>query len=125
MARILIVEDSADSMKLFRALLTLNGHVVHGVPSGDGLASVIGEHLPELILLDIQLPGRDGFSLLPEIRASGHGQRPVVALTAHASASDRQTALEAGFDGYLTKPIDVSRFPALVERFARGERVEE
>ncbi len=125
MARILIVEDSADSMKLFRALLTLKGHSVFGLPSGDGLLHAVAEHQPDVILLDIQLPGRDGFSLLPELRASPYGRRPVVALTAHAVDGDRQKGMEAGFDAYITKPIDVASFPGLVDRVAKGERLDD
>jgi two-component system cell cycle response regulator DivK len=65
--------------------------------------------------MDIQLPGRDGFSLLREIRASAHHERRVLALTAHAMSGDRERALEAGFAGYITKPIDIRTFPAEVE----------
>jgi CheY-like chemotaxis protein len=124
MARILIVEDSPDNMKLFRTILGLKGHDVIGLAGGDGLLDAIREKAPELILMDIQLPGKDGFTLLKEIRASGSSQVRVIALTAHAMTGDRERALDAGFDGYITKPIDIRSFPNQVERSLRGERLE-
>lgn len=123
MATILIVEDSPDNMKLFRALLTLRKHTVVGLASGDGLLSTIESSQPALALMDIQLPGKDGYQLLEEIRGSAHRTLRVVALTAHAMAGDRERALSAGFDGYITKPIDIRGFPDQVARALEGERV--
>ena len=116
MARILIVEDSPDNMKLFRTLLTMRGHEVVGLSGGDGLLDTIGREQPALVLMDIQLPGKDGFELLHEIRGSEHQALRVLALTAHAMSGDRERALEAGFDGYITKPIDIRSFPEQVLR---------
>lgn len=123
MARILVVEDSPDNMKLCSAVLKLNGHQVTGLPSGEGLLDTIRESDPELVLMDIQLPERDGFALLRDIRESPFGRLRVLALTAHAMAGDREKALEAGFDGYITKPLDIRNFPVLVSRALAGERV--
>ena len=114
MARILIVEDNPDNMKLFRALLSLKGHQVTALLSGDGLLEALAEQTPDLVLMDIQLPGRDGFALLSEIRASRFADLRVVALTAHAMSGDREKARDAGFDEYITKPIDIATFPDLV-----------
>ena len=121
--RILIVEDSPDNMKLFRTLLTLKGYDVAGLTGGEGLLEAIEGGNPDLVLMDIQLPGKDGFALLREIRASPFGTVRVIALTAHAMAGDRERALQAGFDGYITKPIDVKSFPDLVQRALSGERL--
>jgi CheY-like chemotaxis protein len=115
-ARILIVEDSPDNMKLFRTILTLKGHEVSGLPSGDELLAALERFGPELVLMDIQLPGKDGFTLLREIRASAFIKVRVVALSAHAMTGDRERAMEAGFDGYITKPIDIRSFPDQVAR---------
>jgi len=115
-ARILIVEDSPDNMKLFRTLLTMRGHEVVGLSGGDGLLDAIAREQPALVLMDIQLPGKDGFELLHEIRGSEHRALRVLALTAHAMSGDRERALEAGFDGYITKPIDIRSFPEQVLR---------
>ncbi len=116
MARILVVEDSPDNMKLFRAVLTLQGHAVTGLPSGEGLEQILASEPPDLVLMDIQLPGADGFALLQVIRDHRAGQIPVIALTAHAMDGDRERALEAGFDDYITKPINVREFPGQIER---------
>jgi two-component system, cell cycle response regulator DivK len=120
--KILIVEDSPDNMRLFRTLLTMRAHEVVGLTGGDGLLETLGRDRPELVLMDIQLPGKDGFTLLAEIRASDHRDLTVLALTAHAMSGDRERALAAGFDGYITKPIDIRAFPAQVERALAGER---
>ncbi len=120
MATIVVVEDQPDNLKLITALLTLKGHRVIGLPSGEPLvATLLAERpAPALVLLDIQLPGRDGFSVLADVQKL-EGDRPwkVVALTAHAMPGDRDKALAAGFDGYITKPIDVRTFPDEVARY--------
>ena len=121
MAKILIVEDSPDNMKLFRTILGLKGHEVTGLSGGEGLLDAIERGSPELVLMDIQLPGKDGFTLLQEIRNSPHAGVRVIALTAHAMTGDRERALDAGFDGYITKPIDIRNFPDQVQRALRGE----
>jgi two-component system, cell cycle response regulator DivK len=122
--KILVVEDSPDNMKLFRTLLTLKGHDVTSLPGGEGLLELIEQTRPELVLMDIQLPGKDGFALLGEIRASRFSGLRVVALTAHAMTGDRERALAAGFDGYITKPIDIRNFPTQISRALSGERLE-
>lgn len=114
MATILIVEDSPDNMKLFRTILALQGHTVLGLEGGDELVNTVLEARPDLVLMDIQLPARDGYALLQDIRREVPHRVPVVALTAHAMAGDRERALAAGFDGYITKPIDIRAFPAQV-----------
>jgi two-component system, cell cycle response regulator DivK len=119
--KILIVEDSPDNMKLFRTLLTLRGHEVVGLPGGDGLLATLEREQPELVLMDIQLPGKDGFELLAEIRGSAHRALRVLALTAHAMSGDRERAMAAGFDGYITKPIDIRTFPEQVQRAISGD----
>ena len=120
MATIVIVEGQPDSLKLLVTLLTLKGHDVIGMGSGDGLVETVRTRVPtpQLVLLDIQLPKRDGYALLGDLKAI-EGDHPwkVVALTAHAMPADRDKALAAGFDGYITKPIDVRTFPAEVARY--------
>ncbi|HEY7612850.1 MAG TPA: response regulator [Gemmatimonadales bacterium] len=123
MARILVVEDSPDNMKLFRTLLTLKGHEVTGLAGGEELLETIARTDPALVLMDIQLPGKDGFTLLGEIRRSPHAAVRVVALTAHAMSGDRERAMQSGFDGYITKPIDIRVFPELVKQALAGAAV--
>lgn len=121
MAKILIVEDSPDNMKLFRTVLTLKGHEVQGLPGGEELFATLAAGRPELVLMDIQMPGKDGFALLAEIRASDFRDLRVIALTAHAMSGDREKAMSAGFDGYITKPIDIRLFPEQVLKALAGE----
>ena len=122
MATIFIVEDQPDSLKLLTTLLTLKGHQVVGLSNGDRLAEMVRTHqpAPSLVLLDIQLPGRDGYEVLEELKALPERSWKVVALTAHALPEERARAAAAGFDGYITKPIDVRTFPAEVARYLGG-----
>ena len=122
MATIIIVEDQPDNLKLLSTLLTIKGHHVIGLPNGDRLAEVVQNHqpTPNLVLLDIQLPGRDGYELLEELKGLPERSWKVVALTAHALPEDRTRASAAGFDGYITKPVDVRTFPAEVARYLGG-----
>ncbi len=119
MATIVVVEDQPDSLKLLTTLLMLKGHQVVGLPNGDRLAEVMRtqQPVPDLVLLDIQLPGRDGYAVLEELKELPGRSWKVVALTAHALPEDRARATAAGFDGYITKPIDVRTFPAEVARY--------
>ena len=125
MAKILIVEDSPDNMKLASTILRLKGHTIFELMDGNGMLELIAAERPDLVLMDIQLPGKDGFELMEEIRQSPTPSLRVVALTAHAMSGDRDRALDLGFDGYITKPIDVRRFPLQVERALKGEVVSE
>jgi CheY-like chemotaxis protein len=120
MAKILIVEDNPDNLKLFRAILTMKGHQVTALPTGDGLLAALAQSSPDLVLMDIQLPGRDGYELLQEIRQSPWHTLTVLALTAHARGQDEERARDAGFDGYITKPIDIATFPEQVDRALAG-----
>ncbi|MGQ0632130.1 MAG: response regulator [Sporichthyaceae bacterium] len=115
---VLIVEDNGKNLKLARDLLTYYGfQVLAATNATDGMA-LARERLPTVVLMDIQLPDLDGVAALAELRASPAtaGLR-VVALTAFAMRLDQERLLAAGFDGYLTKPIDVREFPGQVRRF--------
>lgn len=120
MATIVVVEDQPDNLKLITALLTLKGHRVVGLPSGERLVATLRAERPTpvLVLLDIQLPGQDGFSVLADVKKiEGDHAWKVVALTAHAMPGDREKVLAAGFDGYIAKPIDVRTFPDEIARY--------
>jgi two-component system cell cycle response regulator len=117
-ARIFIVEDNALNLQLHRDLLEYRGHQVSSAATvGEAWAALQGER-PDLLLLDIHVPGGGGERHLREIRASSIlSSLPVIAVTALAMEGDRERLLAQGFDGYLAKPIDTRTFGAAVEAF--------
>ncbi len=105
MRRIMIIEDNVDNRLLLRAILGDLYTVTEHSTGPEGLASLAADD-PEIVLLDISLPGMDGVEVLRHIRANPElRQLPVIALTAHAMSSDRGKYLAHGFDDYITKPI--------------------
>jgi two-component system cell cycle response regulator DivK len=105
MNTVAVVEDNADNRLLLQAILDGLYDVVEYENGIDALAGLTA-HLPDLVLLDISLPGMDGNEILARIRADDKLRRlPVIALTAHAMAGDREKYLAAGFNDYITKPI--------------------
>ncbi len=106
MVRILVVDDDARNLRLAVAALEQAGHdVLSAECGGDALEAAIA-HTPDLILMDVQMPGMDGIAALRHLRANpGTAALKVVALTALAMKGDRESLLAAGFDGYLQKPI--------------------
>jgi CheY-like chemotaxis protein len=118
--RILLIEDNEQNRYLVTFLLQARGwevsHAADG-PAGLALAAEIG---PALILLDIQLPGMDGYAVAQALRENGLLDAvPVVAVTSYAMPGDRERCIAAGCDGYLEKPIDPQTFAAQVESFIR------
>ena len=105
MARLAVVEDNADNRLLLQAILG-DEYDLQEYENGIDALKGIADSRPDLVLLDISLPGMDGNEILQRIRADvGLRQLPVIALTAHAMAGDREKFLAAGFDDYITKPI--------------------
>lgn len=123
--RVLIVEDNVDSGEMLTELLQLTGAEVHHVVDGDA-ALVTGERLrPEVVLLDIGLPGKSGYEVAREMRATAWGASAfIVALTGWGSAEDRERTREAGFNHHLVKPVQPETLLALIaeQREAGGER---
>lgn len=115
---ILIVEDNDKNLKLARDLLQHDGlRTLEAETAAAGIA-LAEQHVPDLILMDIQLPDMDGVAALVRLRESAATNSiPVVALTAFAMAADRERLLAAGFDGYLAKPIDINEFSDSVRRY--------
>jgi two-component system cell cycle response regulator DivK len=122
--RILVVEDNAKNMKLVRDVLEYAGYEVIEATSGEDGVRLAESERPQLILMDLQLPGIDGTEALRQIRVGRDGQEtPVVAVTAFAMDEDRARAFASGFDGYVEKPINVRRFREQVQEFLdRGDR---
>jgi len=115
-ARILVVEDNPKNLKLVRDVLTYAGFEVIEATSGEDGVRLVQESVPDLVLMDLQLPGIDGAEALRQIRLS-EKQVPVVAVTAFAMNNDRTRAFDAGFDGYVEKPISVRALPQQVSDF--------
>ena len=119
---VLLVEDNEKNLKLARDVLEFAGFVVHVATTGEDAVSQARARPPDLILMDLQLPGIDGHEALSQLRGDPDtSQIPVVALTAFAMRQDRDKALSAGFDGYLEKPIRVRTFPDQVRAHLRSE----
>ncbi len=115
---ILVVEDNEANQMLARAVLELEGHRVELAGSAPEALDLIRASAPDLILMDIQLPGQDGLSLTRDLKADpATDDIPVVALTAHAMTGDRELALKAGCAGYISKPIDTRTFGAQVRQY--------
>jgi two-component system cell cycle response regulator DivK len=116
--QVLVVEDNARNMKLFRDVLESSGYRTLEATTGERAVELVLEHRPDLVLMDIQLPDIDGIEALGRLRAEERtASVPVLALTAQAMDGDRERFLAAGFDGYLSKPVDISDFVATVRRY--------
>ena len=114
---VLIVEDNPRNLKLARDVLEYAGFCVLVATTGEDAVEQARTSLPDVILMDLQLPGIDGFAALELIRDhEPTAHIPIVALTAFAMHRDRERALVSGFAGYLEKPISVREFPAQVRR---------
>jgi len=118
---ILVVEDNERNLKLLRDVLEYAGYDVRVARTGEDGVTLAVKEPPDLVLMDLQLPGIDGTEALRRLRESPRtAYIPVVAVTAQAMKQDRERALDAGFDGYVEKPISVRAFPDQVRRFLSG-----
>jgi two-component system cell cycle response regulator DivK len=119
--RVLVIEDNALNLKLVRDVLEHAGYAVGSATTGELGVEAAAAEPPDLVLLDLQLPGIDGHETLRRLRADVlPAGVPVVAVTALAMAEDRDRARRAGFDGYLEKPISPRALPSQVEQFLEG-----
>ena len=120
---VLIVEDNDKNLKLARDLLRYHGfETIEATSAEDGIPLAVARK-PHLILMDIQLPGMDGVSALEKLRANATTAAiPIVAMTASVMKEDRERFDKAGFDGFITKPIDVKTFPEQIRGHIRTGR---
>jgi two-component system cell cycle response regulator DivK len=119
-ATILLIEDNPQNRYLTTFLLEQHGHVVVHAETGHSGLSKAAELRPDLILMDIQLPGMDGYAVTRALKADPQLRAiPVVAVTSYAMTGDREKCLSAGAEGYIEKPIDPETFVAEVHRFLR------
>jgi CheY-like chemotaxis protein len=122
-ATILIVDDNETNLKLLRWLLEKKGYEVHTASDAAAARAAVRAVRPRLVLMDIQLPDVDGLQLTREFKADpGLRDIPVVAVTSYAMKGDHQRSLDAGCDGYITKPIDTRQFPVEIEKYLGGAK---
>lgn len=119
-AIILYVEDNADNRLLIRRILSAYGYSVIEAESAARALQVLDEQMPDLILMDINMPDVDGYTLTAHLKSqTGFGHIPIVAMTANALKGDQERSLKAGCDGYIQKPIDVDTLTDQIARFLR------
>ena len=122
--KVLIVEDNPVNLRLAQFLLEKAGFAVARATTGAECLAQLELDIPDVVLMDIQLPGEDGLSITRKIRANPRlGAVVVVALTAHAMAGDREKILGAGCDGYIPKPVDPGRLAGEVRRYLHQGRL--
>ena len=122
MSLILIVEDNEKNMKLVRDLLQVKGYATLEATTGEDGMRLAREHKPDLVLMDIQLPGISGIEAFRQLRADPlTAAIPVVALTASVTPTDRSQINEAGFSAFLGKPINIREFLETVRRLLEGQ----
>jgi len=118
---ILYIEDNPDNRILIRRVLEAEGYSVIEAPNARVALSKLEQRNPDLILMDINMPDVDGYTLTTKIRSMPkHTRVPIVAVTANVMRGDREKSLEAGCDGYIQKPIDIDNLPKQIERFMRN-----
>ncbi len=116
--KVLIVEDNPANLRLAQFLLERHGFAVRKAASAVECLAEMAQELPDIVLMDIQLPGEDGLAVTRKIRQDPRTvQVIIVALTAHVLPGEREKFLAAGCDGYIAKPIDSQRLAAEVERY--------
>jgi two-component system cell cycle response regulator DivK len=117
MIEVLIAEDNPVNRELIPELLELRGYTVLEACDGQQALQTIEQAQPELLLLDVGMPGLDGFAVIRRIRENYQQARlPVVAITAYAMQGDRERILNSGFDGYLSKPVNPSALTEEIDR---------
>jgi two-component system cell cycle response regulator DivK len=119
--RILVVEDNPKNMKLVRDVLQATGYRILEATTGGRAVELASEHRPDLVLMDIHLPDIDGVEALGRLRADERTAAiPVLALTAQAMEGDRERFLAAGFDGYVSKPVNITGLIGTVKQHCDG-----
>jgi len=121
--KVLIAEDNPENLELLKDLLEVNGHEVLEATRGDDALVLAGMELPDIILMDIQLPDMDGYEITAILKKSDATRNiPIVALTAHAMEGDREKSLARGCDAYFSKPINTRTFVSDIEAVFEGRK---
>jgi two-component system, cell cycle response regulator DivK len=120
---ILLIEDNIDNLDLVRFLLEDADYTVAAATDGRTGLKMAFEHRPCLVLLDLSIPEINGWSLAEMFKSNNRIRHiPLIALTAHALPGDRKRALDAGCDGYISKPLDIANFVAMIEEYLVPEK---
>ena len=117
--RILLVEDNADARQVLHMLLTLAGHEVDSAPDGTSGLEKAAATRPDIAVIDLGLPGVDGYEMARRLRAAGRDELGLIALTGYGQPADRQAALAAGFDAHVVKPVDPSHLASVISSVQR------
>jgi two-component system cell cycle response regulator DivK len=117
---ILYIEDNIDNRTLVRRVLQIEGYRVMEAESGFKAFEILRSEIPDLVLMDINLPDMDGYEITTRLKQMPSLARvPVIAMTANVMKGDREKTLAAGCDGYISKPIDIDTLPGQIARFLR------
>ncbi len=121
--KVLIVEDNQDSRELVVKVLKSKGYLTIEAEDGEEALEKARAEKPDLVLLDISLPKLNGYEVAKRLKAMEEFQEiPIVAFTAHAMKGDREKVIVAGFEGYISKPVNIRELPDQIRYFIRGKR---
>ena len=117
---VMVVEDNEKNRKLMRVVLKAKGYNIIEAATGEEALNLLKNQKPDIILMDIQLPGIDGLTLIKEIKASAVTKDiPIIAVTAYAMKGDEQKILDTGCNAYVSKPINTQELPLIVEKYIK------
>ena len=117
---VMVVEDNEKNRKLMRVVLKSKGYAVIEAATGEEALNLLKNQKPNIILMDIQLPGIDGLTLIKLIKADDMTKEiPIIAVTAYAMKGDEQKILETGCDAYVSKPINTQELPLIIEKYIK------
>jgi CheY-like chemotaxis protein len=121
--KVLIVEDNPMNMRLIEMILKSDNYLLLKARDGEEALAIAAIDHPDLVLMDIRLPKLSGLEVAKRLRKNGKlGRIPIIALTAHAMKGDEEKAIEAGCDGYVSKPIDTRQLPRLVAKMLAAQQ---
>lgn len=117
---VMVVEDNEKNRKLMRVVLKAKGYNVIEAATGEEALNILRNQKPDIILMDIQLPGIDGITLIKQIKGTtALKDTPIIAVTAYAMKGDEEKIMEAGCDAYVSKPINTQELPLIVEKYIK------
>lgn len=120
--KVLYIEDNFDNMILVKRVLEIEGYEVIGAETGQEGLTKAQQNTPDIVITDINLPDIDGYQITDTLKKNHKTAHiPVIAMTANVMKKDRENVIQAGCDGYISKPIDVDDLPGQIENFLKGK----